>query len=159
MQTLKALNELKQQMNEERNALYKKRKALHDRLKSGEDFFKMSKRHSQADLAKGAETFAKLTRQVMQIDKEIFDLDVIIGTKLELLLNDCEIKVTAASRKNDMGEQIHKQDFVLSLYPEEDKVVITPNDLWMLKILKPALKYCNIEVKEPQSEKEADIMG
>ena len=148
MQTLKALNEIKSMMNEQRNKLLEKRSALYQRLRKGNEFFQSTKQNSKAEIAKASAILTGITKELAIVEKEIFDLDVIIGTKLEILLNDCEVRVKTASKKNDMGETTKSSDFVLSLFDEEDKEVITPEDLWVLKIIKPALRYCNIEVTE-----------
>lgn len=148
MQTLKALNEIKSMMNEQRNKLLEKKTALYQRLKKGNEFFQSTKQNSKAEIAKASAIMTNITKELAAVEKEIFDLDVIIGTKLEILLNDCEVRVKTASKKNDMGETAKGSEFLVSFFDDDEKEVITPEDLWILKIIKPALRYCNIEVTE-----------
>ena len=135
-------------MNTTRGELLQKRSQLYKRLKNGNEFFKANKQYAKADIAKASELMTDITREIIDVEKEIFDIDVIIASKLEMLLSDCEIKITAASKKNDMGEITGKSDFVLDLFDDSEKAVITPEDLWILKIIKPTLKYCNIEIND-----------
>lgn len=148
MQTLKALTEIKQMMNEQRNKLLERRKNLYQRLKKGNEFFQSTRQNSKAEIAKATNLMVSISKELAIVEKEIFDLDVIIATKLEVLLNDCEIRVKTAKKKNDMGETTNDSDFVISLYDDDERETITPEDLWILKIIKPALKYCNIEVSQ-----------
>lgn len=148
MQTLKALNEIKLMMNEQRNKLLEKRTALYQRLKKGNEFFQSTKQNSKAEIAKASSIMTNITKELAATEKEIFDLDVIIATKLEILLSDCEIKIKTASKKNDMGETAKGSEFIVSFFDDDEREVITPEDLWILKIIKPALRYCNIEISE-----------
>lgn len=153
MQTLKAVNELKDMMNNKRSKLIERRNSLYQRLKKGNEFFQSNRQNSKSEIAKAVSLVTNITKDIAVVEKEIFDLDVIICTKLELLLNDCEIKVTTASKRNDMGETTKGSEFLLSLFDDDEKEVITPEDLWVLKIIKPALRYCNIEVAEKNDKK------
>ena len=152
-QTLKAVNELKDMMNNKRSKLIERRNSLYQRLKKGNEFFQSNRQNSKSEIAKAVSLVTNITKDIAVVEKEIFDLDVIICTKLELLLNDCEIKVTTASKRNDMGETTKGSEFLLSLFDDDEKEVITPEDLWVLKIIKPALRYCNIEVVEKNDKK------
>ena len=80
-----------------------------------------------------------------KLTQQIYDLDIIIGVKLETLLNDSNIKITIAQRTDDSGDKLPEQSFSLSDFNEE-KLTITTDDLYALKILKPALNYRNVEI-------------
>ena len=148
MKTLRALEDIKSLMNNERSKLLSRRSHLYKRLKSGNEFFQSNKQYTKAELAKASELMVSIQKELIGVEKEIFDLDVIIATKLETLLTNCEIHVTATAKKNDMGEMTGKSDFIIDFFDEGDKVTITPEDLWILKIVKPALKYCNVEIND-----------
>ena len=148
MKTLKGLEDVKALMNGARNELLTRRSHLYKRLRSGSEFFQSNKQYSKSELAKASELMVSIQKELMGVEKEIFDLDVIIATKLEMLLTDCEIHVTAASKKNDMSETTGRSDFIIDYFDDSEKAIITPEDLWILKIVKPALKYCNIEIND-----------
>ena len=152
MTTLQAVVEIKQMMLVERGQLMTQRSAISKKIAEGADFFTSSKQYTRAEMGKAAEIMKTACRQLAEIDKKIFDLDVIIGTKLEALFADFEIRITTAKKMNDMSEGVVSSDSVFALYSDDEKSTITPEDLWALKILKPALKYCNIEIVKPVSE-------
>lgn len=144
--TLQAVVEIKKIMAMERKELMTQRSAISKKIAEGADFFTSSKQYTRAEMGKAAEIMKNASRQLAVIDKKIFDLDIIIGTKLESLFSDFEVRVTTAKKMNDMSETVLSSDAIFSLYTDEEKATITPEDLWALKILKPALKYCNIEI-------------
>ena len=139
----------------ERKELMSQRAAISKKISEGADFFTSSKQYTRAEMGKAAEIMKNASKQLATIDKKIFDLDVIIGTKLESLFADFEVRVTTAKKMNDMNESVLSSDSVFSLYCDSEKATITPDDLWALKILKPALKYCNIEIVKDASGEES----
>ena len=146
MKIVAALEAIKKSVSDERSELIQKRARLHDDLHKGADFFCASRQYSKSELERASRRMADITREIVAIDKEIFDLDIIIGTKLETLLSDCRVRVSTASRKNDMSEITSGSGGFVDMFAEDEMVEISPEDLWILKILKPALKYCNIEL-------------
>ena len=152
MTTLKALEEIKTLMNDTRGKLLTRRTQLYKRLKSGNEFFQSNKQYTKAELAKASELMVNIQSELMSVEKEIFDIDVIIATKLETLLTDCEIRITTAPKKNDMSELVGKSDFIIDYFNDKEKTTVTPEDLWILKIIKPALKYCNIEINKKSGQ-------
>ena len=151
MKIVAALEDIKQALSVERSELIQKRAQLHDDLRRGADFFCASKQYSKSELERASRRMVEITRELVAVDKDIFDLDVIIGTKFEVLLSDCRVKAETAGRKNDMGEFTSSSSCFVDMYAEDEKVEISPEDLWILKILKPALKYCNIEIVPKKS--------
>lgn len=155
MTTLQAIVEIKKMMSVERKELMTQRAAVSKKISEGADFFTSSKQYTRGEMGKAAEIMKNASKQLAIIDKKIFDIDVVIGTKLEALFADFEVRVTTAKKMNDMSESVLSSDSIFSLYSDNEKATITPEDLWALKILKPALKYCNIEIvsnaKEEQS--------
>lgn len=145
METLKALENIKETLIDERGKLIQKRSKLNSQLNQGLNFFCASQQYSRSELERAAVRMAKIVRSIVATDKEIFDLDIAVGTKFEALLSDCEVKVTMSEKKNDMGEISKENGFIFDLFPDDEKITVTPEDLWIIKILKPALKYCNIE--------------
>ena len=145
MKIVAALEEIKHMLSDERMHLIQKRAQLHEDLRRGTDFFCASKQYSKSELERASRRMSEITRSLTAIDKELFDLDIIIGTKFEVLLSDCRIKAEMAGKKNDMGEITSSSSFFVDMYEDSEKVEVSPEDLWILKILKPALKYCNIE--------------
>ena len=154
MTTLQAVVEIKRMMAMERKELMTQRAAVSKKIAEGADFFTSSKQYTRAEMGKAAEIMKNASKQLATIDKKIFDLDVIIGTKLESLFADFEVRVSTAKKMNDMSESVLSSDSIFSLYDDNEKTVITPEDLWALKILKPALKYCNIEIVKDASAEE-----
>lgn len=155
MTTLQAIMEIKKMMAMERKELMNQRTAVSKKIAEGADFFTSSKQYTRAEMGKAAEIMKNASRQLANIDKKIFDIDVIIGTKLEALFSDFEVRVATAKKMNDMNESILSSEFIFSLYDDSEKTTITPEDLWVLKILKPALKYCNIEIIKSTQEEQS----
>lgn len=151
MKIVAALEDIKQAISTERSQLIQKRAQLHEDLRRGADFFCASKQYSKSELERASRRMVEITRSLAAIDKEIFDLDIVIGTKFEVLLSDCRVKIETVGKKNDMGEITSSSSFFVDMCAEEEKVEVSPEDLWILKILKPALKYCNIEAVPKKS--------
>ena len=102
-------------------------------------------RVSKEDIEKADKTMREICFRLDKLTQQIYDLDIIIGVKLETLLNDSNIKITIAQRTDDSGDKLPEQSFSLSDFNEE-KLTITTDDLYALKILKPALNYRNVEI-------------
>jgi hypothetical protein len=152
MTTLEAVAEIKRLMVAERKTLMAERSAISKKIAEGADFFTSSKQYTRSEMGKAAEVMKRASVQLAAVDKKIFDLDVIIGTKLESLFADFEVRVTTAKKMNDMSEGVMSSESIFSLYEDSEKTTITPEDLWAIKILKPALKYCNIEIVKSTSD-------
>lgn len=148
MNIVEAVERIKKVMLDERRDLLNERNALSKRIVAGADFFSANKQYSRSELTKATEILRDSVNKLSIIDKKIFDLDVYIGTELEALLSDFEVRISTAKKMNDMNESVPSREFILSAYSDEEKVHINAEDLWALKILKPALKYCNIEISE-----------
>lgn len=155
MTTLQAVTEIKRMMSVERKELMAQRTAISKKISEGADFFTSSKQYTRGEMGKAAEIMKNASKQLAAIDKKIFDIDVVIGTKLEALFADFEIRITTAKKMNDMSESVLPSDSIFSLYDNSEKTTITPEDLWALKILKPALKYCNIEIVNNTAKEES----
>lgn len=145
MKTLRAVEEIKHLMADRRGELIQEKSSLMKRWESGINFFLSTKDRSRYDIEKASQTMRSISVRLDEITKEIYDLDVIIGTKLEDLFSDFEIRISIPQRTDESGSK-HESRNVLVGYSDEEKVTITPEDLWSLKILKQALNYRNIEV-------------
>ena len=153
MSIVEAVERIKKIMLDERKALLNERSALSKKILAGADFFSANKQYSKGDIAKATEILKNTVNNLADVDKKIFDLDVYIGTELEALLSSFEIKISTAKKMNDMNESVSPSEFVLSAYSDDERTHISAEDLWALKILKPALKYCNIEVLDAKNNK------
>lgn len=145
MQTLKVVEEIKHLAVRERGALIREKDALQKRYHDGINFFLSEKRRTKEDIEKADKTMREICSRLDKLTQQIYDLDIIIGVKLETLLNDSNIKITIAQRTDDSGDKLPEQSFSLSDFNEE-KLTITTDDLYALKILKPALNYRNVEI-------------
>lgn len=145
MQTLKVVEEIKHLAVRERGALIREKDALQKRYHDGINFFLSEKRRTKEDIEKADKTMHEICSRLDKLTQQIYDLDIIIGVKLETLLNDSNIKITIAQRTDDSGDKLPEQSFSLSDFNEE-KLTITTDDLYALKILKPALNYRNVEI-------------
>ena len=146
MMILAALEDIKRTLCDERSELLQKRQKLSEDLKKGNDFFNTSQQYSKMELAKATARMRQIVRELSAVDKQLFDLDIMIGVKFETILTDCQVRIDAAGRKNDMGEITSNSSFLIDSFADGEKTEITPEDLWILKIIKPTLKYCNVEV-------------
>ena len=153
MNVAECVERIKKVMLNERNALLSERSALSKKILAGANFFSANKQYTRSEITKATDIFRDTVNRLAVIDKKIFDLDIYIGTELEALLSDFEIKVATSKKMNDMNESIPPADFILSSYSDDERAHITAEDLWALKILKPALKYCNIEITAPKNDK------
>ena len=147
MKTLKFVSEIKEIMFDRRKKLINEKSDLQKRFHKGVDFFLSASSHSKEDMSKASENMANIMRRLDAITKEIYDLDIIIGSKLETFFADFEIRVQIPQRVDESGD---KNDACTPLvyFTEEEMTNITPEDLWSLKILKPALQYQNIRIKK-----------
>ena len=145
MQTLKVVEEIKHLAVRERGALIREKDTLQKRYHDGINFFLSEKRRTKEDIEKADKTMREICSRLDKLTQQIYDLDIIIGVKLETLLNDSNIKITIAQRTDDSGDKLPEQSFSLSDFNEE-KLTITTDDLYALKILKPALNYRNVEI-------------
>lgn len=150
MNIVEAVERIKKVMLDERRELMNERSALSKKIAAGADFFSANKQYTRNDITKATDILRDTVNRLAVVDKKIFDLDVYIGTELEALLSNFEIKVSTAKKMNDMNESVPPSEFILSAYSDDERTHITAEDLWALKILKPALKYCNIEVVDTQ---------
>ena len=92
MKTLKAVAEIKRKMENERKVLMEERSKLSKKIAAGADFFSSSKQYTRGEISKATEILKNTAKELAAIDKKIFDLDIIIGTELEALFADFEIK-------------------------------------------------------------------
>ena len=145
MKTLKAVNEIKDLMVGQRSKLIKEKSQLMKRWKSGVDYFSHMEKHTPHDNEQAAALMRDISAQLDSVTKQIYDLDIIIGSKLELLFNDCEVRIFTKASVDDSGEKIDAQSILVS-FDDNEAEAITPNDLWCLKILRPALRYNNIQI-------------
>ena len=103
MTTLQAIVEIKKMMSVERKELMTQRAAVSKKISEGADFFTSSKQYTRGEMGKAAEIMKNASKQLAIIDKKIFDIDVVIGTKLEALFADFEVRVTTAKKMNDIN--------------------------------------------------------
>lgn len=151
MQTLKIVEEIKKLAVEERGALIREKSALQKRYSDGIGFFLADKQRTRSEIAKADETMKDICKKLDSITQRIFEIDIMIGVKLETLFSDKTLQISLNSRTNESGDKLPAQKFKLSDM-ESDKLSITTDDLYALKILKPALNYQNIEIIERTEE-------
>ena len=145
MKTLKFVEEIKSLMLNERSKLINEKSALQKRFHKGVDFFLSTASHSKEEILVASDNMSSIMKKIDVLTKEIYDLDLIIGTKLETFFADFEIRIQLPQRIDESGD---KSDACMPLlnFTDDELVNITPEDLWALKILKPALHYQNIKI-------------
>lgn len=145
MTTLKFVEEIKSLMFNERGKLINEKDALQKRFHKGVDFFLSAASHSKEEISRASDNMADIMRRIDFLTKEIYDLDLIIGTKLETFFADFEIRIQIPQRIDESGDKSDACSPLLH-FTDDEMVNITPEDLWALKILKPALHYQNIKI-------------
>lgn len=131
--------------------LIRDRDLLHVRMKKGQDYFLSleGKQVPLSEITKGIESMTDVINSIKVLDQKIYDLETIIVVTLESLLSDSIIKARALERTNDAGDNIRSKTVMLTpfqMFPNEELVEITPQDMWFLKMVKQALAVNNIEV-------------
>ena len=145
--TLKFVEDVKELMSTKRDALISEKLALEKRFQKGCEFFLSTKQRSKQEMENASKSMKEIIQNMQRVERDLYDLDVIIGTKLESFLSDTEIRVQTARAVDETGDKNIPQN-PLIYFDDSEKVTITPEDLWALKILKPALHYKNIHIKK-----------
>ncbi|MEG0728254.1 MAG: hypothetical protein RR420_01390 [Anaerovoracaceae bacterium] len=124
-----------------RDELTKKKRDIEKRIRDGKEFFikEMSGNTSAQRLSSGASTMISLVDSVIDIDKEIRDLDILIIVSLEKMAYNEKIILNLPERVNEAGDLVERTDVTL----RED---IDVDDLWFLKLAKGALGPNGIEI-------------
>lgn len=147
MRTLKFVEEIKNLMFNKRRVLINEKAELQKRFSKGIDFFLTAASHSKEDILKASDNMSSIVSRLDSVTREIYDLDIIIGTNLETFFADFEVRIQVPQKIDESGDKIEGCT-PLIYFTEEEISTITPEDLWSLKILKPALQYQNIRIKK-----------
>ena len=80
------------------------------------------------------------------IDKEMFDLDTILVSKLEMYLGNFIARVDIPERLNQAGDISKCNNAYVVPFKSDDEnlVQISPEDIWFLKMIKEAVKATNV---------------
>lgn len=135
----------------ERSHLVRNRQSIVTRLQSGCDFFdQVTPRSNPNDVKTATKMMREYFIELQELDRRIFELDTIIGSRLEAEFLDSVIRIRAPKTSNDAGDAIGPTNFTFMPegYTEDDYATIDEKDLWFLKIIKTAfsLKNQNVEI-------------
>lgn len=130
-------------------SLLEERKELVNRIEKGRDFFKKAK--NSGDVSKvldGLSTLIGIIEELREIDKKINDIDITVVSLIEAYMSNFTAKFKMPARLNDAGDLIKHDEVYAVPYAIEtsDRLEVTPNDIWFLKMIKEAYKANNIEL-------------
>lgn len=120
-------------------------------IKNGKNYFqnRLDNPVSQ-ELVDGTKRMIELIEELEKLNSELFDLDVIIVSKLEAYLGNFIGRVRIPQKISDSGD-IEKSRIVYAVPFHNDDtnlVQVTPDDVWFLKLIKQAYKSNNIAFEE-----------
>lgn len=137
-----------------REELVKDKKSINERLAKGREFFKKEDSKNNKDLEKGVAQVLSLLEDLEKIENKIFDIDTIIVSKHEIYISNFIAKFKMPSRLSEAGDLIKHEEVyaVPNDIPESDRLAVTPDDIWFLKMIKSAYKANNIEFIKKSGE-------
>ena len=145
--TNKLVEELKKSIMERRE-LKIELESVNERMRNGISFFRSQLRDGDnSKLKQGTQIMVELSEKVLNLQKAIDDLDVYIVTRMEVFTYAIRGMVTLGEDINDAGDIRQRKELEVALFKEfETQEVITPDDIWFLKMIKEALRPSNIEI-------------
>lgn len=144
----KFIDEMKELIMKRRE-LQSKLEEIKKSIRGGANYFAVRQNKSvnqilSTELLKGAERMGEIIAELDSIQNEIFDLDTIIVSKLEVYMSNFEAKFSMPTRMNDAGDIIKYDDIYAVAVKSEDRREVTPDDIWFLKMIKDAFKATNV---------------
>lgn len=122
-------------------------------IKGREFFYKYSSRvideSTSKMLSEGTNRIISLVSKIEDIDRQIKDIDVVIISTLEMLVNNVNFKFSIPEHCNSMGDIIERSDIILTPGTqryEELCNIIDPIDLWSIMLLKEMFQVENVEI-------------
>lgn len=150
MKILSAVEDFKEKVFLRRD-LVDQKKALSKRIRNGCEFFEqINSRTPRDDIMQACSLMRKYTAESNDIDKQIFELDIAIGTRLESEFLDSIIKIRTKQVRNEAGDIIPSGNFFFMPdgYNDKDYMVIDENDVWFLKFVKAVFSVQNVEITQ-----------
>lgn len=154
MEILKSVEDLKA-MVLQRNDLVSERKFLSDRVQDGCRFFEqVTPRTSHKDVKEASALMNQYAVQIQEIDRQIFELDTVICSRLEAEFLDSVIRIRTRKTVNEAGDVVPAGDFFFMPkdYAAGAYCTVDENDLWFLKIVKAAFSLQNVEVIKKETQ-------
>lgn len=149
MQIPRVIEEVKNLLIE-RKILQDKRDEYSRRVNKADDFFKQALATKPVDFnrfSEGVSLLQQILAELMEVDKKLWDIDSIIISYLEINSIDAILHVTAPDKVNDAGDMITNQSFhVAPKHGATDFVEITPDDLFVLRLIKATFGANNVEI-------------
>lgn len=123
-------------------------KPLKSSLVKGKSYFRSPENSSKEALLNGTNRVIEIMDEIIQKEKEIYDLDLIIASKLEMYLGNFIAKAKVHSKVDDTGTTIKPYEALLVPFSIGEPYEITPDDIWFLKMVRAAYKANNIQIIE-----------
>ena len=133
----------------QRNELLIQKEEIIDTIKRGKAFFQQQL--SNVDMDKiygGVSQINRCLDQLLEIERQLFDLDTTFMAFLESIFVDSHFKITTETTVSEAGD-LHVPKTVIFSPKKEgiyDFIEVSPDDIWALKQIKAALKPKNIEI-------------
>lgn len=142
----KFCSEIRNLVNERQDKV-DKIKEVEESIKNGKNYFQNRIDNATSkELLDGTERMIELINELQKLNKEVFDLDVVIVAELEAYLGNFIGRVRIPQKITDAGD-IEKSKIVYAVpFHDNDSHLeeITPDDVWFLKLIKSAYKSNNI---------------
>jgi hypothetical protein len=139
-------------LTEDYMALFKQREMLSRRLSDAYVYFETDLTDNER--VNALKLFNTLIKQVSELDNKLKENQTEYCYLLEAKASNHLFKFKSKAMKNHAGSEIPSRDFYLSAWNEvlietgEDAVVISPDDLWALRIFKKTFPKIDTETIE-----------
>lgn len=134
----------------EKNELILEQNSIISSINAGADYFKKNN-NSGNNLLRGSERMVELVTKLKDVNSKIRDIDLIIVSKLEAYMSNVVGKLEFKDNQNIAGDYTkRKVVYAVPFISEEDKVQISPDDLYFLKMIKEALNPTNVSFEEKE---------
>lgn len=135
----------------QRRDLSKNRNETLESIKNGYFFFsKLKNEPNNSKLITGSSRMMELISELINNEKQISDLDTILVSKMELYLGNFSMTVSVPEKMSDAGDIMKQQNIKVVSVKDDDMVEISPDDIWLLKMMKEALRVNNVSF-EPKN--------